>query len=121
MPFGNLLASCSIGTPKLSEFAREQSHDGNKTLKVWLGPRLGCDNLVSEPIPGLKCADDDVGPLREVDCNIPHRPVEWIITRHFGSSLASGSIGTPKLSDFARKNKTVKVWSGPKADNIVLR
>ena len=26
--FGNSLASGSIGTPKLSEFAREQSHDG---------------------------------------------------------------------------------------------
>ncbi|CAN6708706.1 unnamed protein product [Malus baccata var. baccata] len=46
-------------------------------------------------------------------------------TRHFGSSLASGSIGTPKLSEFTREqshdgNKTVKAWSGPKANNIVI-
>ncbi|RXH95432.1 hypothetical protein DVH24_007932 [Malus domestica] len=27
-------------------------------------------------------------------CNIPHRQEEWIITRLFGSSLASGSIET---------------------------
>ena len=52
-------------------------------------------------------------------------------TRLFGNSLASGSIGTPKLSEFGReqsqdgihwevpKNKTVRAW--PKADNIVLR
>ena len=39
-------------------------------------PGPGCDNLVSEPIPGRKCADEDVGPLRGVDCEIPHRPGE---------------------------------------------
>ena len=39
-------------------------------------PGSGCDNLVSEPIPGRKCADEDVGPLRVVDCEIPHRPGE---------------------------------------------
>ncbi|RXH91133.1 hypothetical protein DVH24_020156 [Malus domestica] len=38
-------------------------------------------------------------------------------TRHFGNSLASDSIETPKLSE----NKTVRAWSGPKVDNIVLR
>ena len=37
---------------------------------------LGCDNLVLEPIPGWKCVDEDIGPLRGVDCNIPHRPGE---------------------------------------------
>ncbi|RXH91828.1 hypothetical protein DVH24_020851 [Malus domestica] len=47
-------------------------------------------------------------------------------TRPFGSSLASGSIEILKLSEFAREqsydgNKTVRAWSGPKADNIVLR
>ena len=36
-------------------------------------PGSGCDNLVSEPIPGRKCADKDVGPLRGVDCEISHR------------------------------------------------
>ena len=36
------------------------------------GPR--CDNLVSEPIPGRKCANEEIGPLRGVDCKIPHRP-----------------------------------------------
>ena len=39
-------------------------------------PGSGCDNLVSEPIPGRKCVDKDVGPLRGVDCEIPHRPEE---------------------------------------------
>ncbi|RXH86855.1 hypothetical protein DVH24_022128 [Malus domestica] len=47
-------------------------------------------------------------------------------TRPFGISQASSSIGTPKLSEFAREqsqdgNKIVRVRSGPKADNIVLR
>ena len=37
---------------------------------------LGCDNMVSEPNPGRGCADEDVGPLRGVDCDIPHRPGE---------------------------------------------
>ena len=70
---------------------------------MWWWPGLGCHNLVSEPIPGRKCADEDAGPLREVDCKIPHRPggvdhVSHICifsslpsTRSFGSSLASGS------------------------------
>ncbi|KAM2024690.1 hypothetical protein TB1_016688 [Malus domestica] len=69
--------------------------------------------MVSKPIPGRKCADEDVRPLPS--------------TRPFGSSLASGSVGTPKLSEkedralpglvthweVARefpKNKTVKEW-----------
>ena len=39
-------------------------------------PGSGCDNLVSEPISGRKCAGEDVGPLRGVDCEIPHRPGE---------------------------------------------
>ena len=39
-------------------------------------PGSGCDKLVSEPIPGRKCADEDVGPLRGVDCDIPHHLVE---------------------------------------------
>ncbi|RXH85982.1 hypothetical protein DVH24_017035 [Malus domestica] len=88
------------------------------------GPR--CDNLVLEPIPSRKCADEDIGPLREVDCNIPHRPGKWILTRPFGSLLASGSVGTPKLSEFTQEqsqdgNKIMRAWSEPKADNIVLR
>ena len=78
--FGSSLASDSIGTLKLSEFAREQSHDGWSTgkfscefpktkplghgrgpkrtiscyggveLGMWWGPGSGCDNLVSEPL-----------------------------------------------------------------------
>ncbi|RXH89894.1 hypothetical protein DVH24_032251 [Malus domestica] len=58
--------------------------------------------LVSKPIPGLKCVDEDVGPLRGVDCNIPHRPGEWILTRHFESSLASESSqgqSIPRIGD----------------------
>ncbi|CAN6685543.1 unnamed protein product [Malus baccata var. baccata] len=52
----------------------------------------------AEPIPGRMCADEDVGALREVDCNIPHCPGKWIM-----SSLVSGSIGTSKLSEFTRE------------------
>ncbi|RXI05311.1 hypothetical protein DVH24_006568 [Malus domestica] len=47
-------------------------------------------------------------------------------TRPFGNSLTLDFIGTPKLSGFGREhseeeNKTVRAWSGLKADNIVLR
>ncbi|RXH98104.1 hypothetical protein DVH24_010429 [Malus domestica] len=99
-----------------------------------------------EPIPGWKCADEDVGPLRGVDCNIPHRPRD---TRPFESSLALDSVGTPKLSEFAQEQSQdgsresnlrmgdplgsshkqnregvveLGMWwePGPKADNIVL-
>ena len=45
--------------------------DGN--IHIRISP---LDNLVSEPIPSRKCADEDVGPLRGVDCEIPHRPGE---------------------------------------------
>ncbi|KAM1801207.1 hypothetical protein ACFX11_032845 [Malus domestica] len=34
--------------------------------RMWWGPRPGCDNLVSEPIPGQMCVDEDVRPLRGV-------------------------------------------------------
>ncbi|RXH84535.1 hypothetical protein DVH24_023288 [Malus domestica] len=54
-------------------------------------------------IPGRKCANEDVRPLREVDCNIPHHLGVWIFTRLFGKSLALGSIGTSKLSEFRRE------------------
>ncbi|RXH87414.1 hypothetical protein DVH24_034314 [Malus domestica] len=75
-PFGSSLTSGSIGTPKLSEFAREQSHDGSKTVRA--SPK-GVD-LVS-----LIC----------IFSSLPS-------TRPFRSLLASGSIGTPKLSEFAQ-------------------
>ncbi|RXH87627.1 hypothetical protein DVH24_034527 [Malus domestica] len=55
-------------------------------------------------------------------------------TRPFESSLVSGSFGTLKLSEFAREqsqewvtywevlvNKTVRAWSRPKLNNIMLR
>ncbi|RXI07381.1 hypothetical protein DVH24_026517, partial [Malus domestica] len=61
-------------------------------------------DVMLEPILGRKCADEDVGPLRGVDCNIPLLLGEWILTKLFGSSLASGSIGTPKLSEFGREH-----------------
>ena len=78
---------------------------------MWWGPGAGFDNLVSEPIPGWKCADEDVESLRGVDCKIPHRPggvhpislicifSSLLNTRLFGSLLASGSVGTPKLCE----------------------
>ncbi|CAN6689612.1 unnamed protein product [Malus baccata var. baccata] len=103
------------------EFLRN-SEVKNKTVRAWSGPKAdnivlrrsrargvvelgsGCDNLVLEPIPGQKCADEDVGPLRGMDLDL----VSCIFTslpstRHFGSSLVSDSIGTPKLSEFSRE------------------
>ncbi|CAN6571684.1 unnamed protein product [Malus baccata var. baccata] len=74
-PFGSSLASGSVGTPKLSE-------NEARALPRW--------------VTHYECVDEDVGPLRRVDCNIPHRPGD---TRHFGSSLASGFVGTSKLSE----------------------
>ena len=73
-------------------------------------PGSGCNNLVSEPIPGRKCAEEDVGPLRGwiVRSHIAQRngssmPYMYMLTsfskRPFGSSLALGSVGTPKLSE----------------------
>ncbi|KAM2185812.1 hypothetical protein ACFX1Q_030769 [Malus domestica] len=63
---------------------------------------------------GRMCADEDVGPLRGVDFNIPHRLGKWILyalyvysylflARGLLGVLALGSIGTPKLSEFAQK------------------
>ncbi|KAM2893577.1 hypothetical protein FF1_008913 [Malus domestica] len=74
--------------------SQKQNHKGvvgaqSGQYRATAESRLGCDRMVSEPIPGRKCADEDV--------NIPHRPREWIL------------------------NKTVRAWSGPKANNIVLR
>ena len=36
----------------------------------------GCDNLVSVSNIGRVCADEDVGSVRGVNCDIPHRPGE---------------------------------------------
>ncbi|CAN6677357.1 unnamed protein product [Malus baccata var. baccata] len=76
----------------------------NEQYRYMAESSSGCDNLVSEPIPGWKCAYKDVGPLKGVDCNIPYCPNGWNLTRLFGSSLASSSIETPKLSEFVREH-----------------
>ena len=78
--------------------------------RTMMEPIPGCDNLVSEPIPGRKCADKDVGPLRGwivrshivqgSGSSMPYMYMPTTFsTRHFGSSLASSSVGTPKLSE----------------------
>ena len=80
--------------------------------------------MVSEPVPNRKCADEDVGPLRGVDCDNlsgrvrgtdsylisnPTSPGWWrkslkgkrfssIITEAFSERLTKGFIRTPKLS-----------------------
>ena len=46
---------------------------------MWWGLGPESDNLVLEPIPSWMCANEDVEPLRGVDCNIPHRQGEWIM------------------------------------------
>ena len=80
--------------------------------------------MVSEHVPSQKCADEDVGPLRRVDCNdlsgwvrgtssyLVSNPTSpgWlrkglkgkrflsIMTEAFLERLAKGFVGTPKLS-----------------------
>ncbi|KAM1523564.1 hypothetical protein TB1_012932 [Malus domestica] len=104
-------------------------------MRAWLGPKAdnimlrwsraldvvgsGCDNLVSEPILGRKCADEDVGPLRGGGFLDPKSPrgvdlVSLICIflslpsmRLFGSSLPSSSIETLKLSEFGREQAQV--------------
>ncbi|KAI5332683.1 hypothetical protein L3X38_022812 [Prunus dulcis] len=79
-----------------------------KRVGGWSNPRMGDHpgKLLRE-LPKTKpcglCADEDVGSLKGVDCEIPHRPngegvmcLIWHTShpssrRHFGSSLASGS------------------------------
>ena len=84
-----------MGDPSLGSFARVSSHKQNhegvskspkRTIScydgvepgLWWGPGPGCDNLVSEPIPGRKCADEDVGPLRG-----------WIVRSHIAQGSGS--------------------------------
>ena len=80
--------------------------------------------MVSEPIPSWKCADEDIEPLRGVDCDdlsgqvqgtssyLVYNPTSpgWlrkglkgkrlpsIKTKAFSEHLAKGFVGTPKLS-----------------------
>ena len=80
--------------------------------------------VVSEPVPSRKCADEDIGPQRGVDCNDlsgrvrgtgsylvsnPTSPRWWrkrlkgkrlpsIKTEAFSERLAKGFVGTLKLS-----------------------
>ena len=84
----------------------------------------GVLQVVSEPVPSRKCADEDIRPLRGVDCDNlsgrvrgtgsylvsnPTSPGWWrkglkgkrlpfIITEAFSEHLAKGFVGTPKLS-----------------------
>ena len=57
----------------------------NKSVRAWpkvdniLLCGLRCDNLVLKPVPGPKCANEDVGLLRGVDCSVPHRLGERIL------------------------------------------
>ncbi|KAM1333199.1 hypothetical protein PS2_009143 [Malus domestica] len=66
---GDLLGSSRVSSQKQNRegMVRAQSGQYCATVESSPGcggrPRPGCDNLVSEPIPGRKCADEDVGPL----------------------------------------------------------
>ena len=80
--------------------------------------------VVSEPVPSRKCADEDVGPLRGVDCDdlsgrvrgtdsylvynptspgwlrkyLKGKSIHFIKTEAFSERLAKEFVGTPKLS-----------------------
>ncbi|KAM0997271.1 hypothetical protein TB1_006571 [Malus domestica] len=54
--------------PKTDNIVLRQSR-ARDMMEGRAGP--GCDNLVSEPIFGRKCADEDIGPLRG-----------WIVTSY---------------------------------------
>ena len=84
----------------------------------------GLLQVASEPVPSRKCADEDIGPLRGVDCDdlservrgtssyLMSNPTShgwWrkglkgkrfssIIIEVFSECLAKGFVGTPKLS-----------------------
>ena len=84
----------------------------------------GVLQVISEPVPSRNCADEDVGPLRGVDCDDLSEAVcgtgsylvlnitspRWlrkdlkgkrfpsIITKVFLERLTNGFVGTPKLS-----------------------
>ena len=84
----------------------------------------GALHVVSEPVPSWKCADEDVGPLRGVDCDdrsgwvqgtgsypvsnlisprwlrkcLKGKMFSFIITEVFSERLAKGFVRTPKLS-----------------------
>ena len=80
--------------------------------------------MVSEPVPSRKCADEDVGPLRGVDCDdlsgrvrgtgsylvsnptslgwwrkcLKGKKLPSIKIEAFSERLTKGFVGTPKLS-----------------------
>ena len=64
--------------PEASELPKGLVLGKDENIHIRITPLgdVGCHNLVSEPNPGRVCADEDVGPLRGVDCDIPHRPGE---------------------------------------------
>ncbi|CAN6586233.1 unnamed protein product [Malus baccata var. baccata] len=40
---------------------------------------LNVSTVLSHSAVWCKCVDEDVGSLKGVDCNIPHRPGQWIL------------------------------------------
>ena len=76
-----------MGDPLGSSYVSSYKQNREGVVGAQLGqyhatvePRLGCDRIVSSHFAvWCKCADEDVGPLRGVDCNIPHHPGEWIL------------------------------------------
>ena len=56
-----------LGSSRVS--SQKQNREGvvgaqSRQYRATTESRLGCENLVSEPIPGRKCAYEDAGPLR---------------------------------------------------------
>ncbi|RXH78886.1 hypothetical protein DVH24_006956 [Malus domestica] len=131
-PFGSSLASGSIGTPKLSEFAREQSHDGNKTMRAWSGPKA--DNILLRQ----SRARDVVG-AQAVTSHIAQGSgsCKLCITRHFWELTGFGFHRNSEVKRVRTRayrafpgwvthwevlvNKTMRAWSWPKKDNIMPR
>ncbi|KAM2589348.1 hypothetical protein TB1_046283 [Malus domestica] len=74
---GDPLGSSRVSSQKQNREGMVGAQSGQYRATTESSP--GCDRMISEPIPGRMCANEDVGPLRGMDCNIPHRPGEWIL------------------------------------------
>ena len=78
---GDPSGSSRVSSQKQNREGVVGAQSGQHRAPVEWGPGVvppgpGCDSLVSEPNLGRVCADEDVRPLRGVDCDIPHHPGE---------------------------------------------
>ncbi|KAI5344093.1 hypothetical protein L3X38_011970 [Prunus dulcis] len=102
-----------------------------KRVEGWSNPRMGDHpGKLFQPVRGVtiwyqshsavwcECADEDVGSLKGVDCEIPHRPMErgrcalYVHTRIY---LARGLLGAHWLRSCENSEvKRVEGWSNPR-------